>query len=447
MKDDVLTDLLKNSVFNKKVGNNDPEVRKAAIRTIFKVIEKVKISSLSIEQIKQIFDTLSISIRDYTLDKRGDIGCIVREETMSVYIDILHLIINEKKDLEEKVKTNPSLQDKIERVSSIISNIELATIISNILTQILQPNDRLRLRAGYVMQIITDQILPSLPSFEGRELIDSLFLNKPLRLKFKEFQDKFFDNYDVSLLDDKKFLAYNLNSDFVYFWNIPQCAYPYLTPLLRSDVFRPGILIGYLLSTSNTLEEKMIQYSMTALEEYLEEDDSNPLIVAQTSLKILSKHKKKEKFTICSFNILKIIFENHIVEFEGEFEKLALRLFRAIEVETRKTSSIQKLVHSGSLLTILLSAFENLTKDIYKTKIFPIIPRFLFSEFPIVRRAFSEEFYMFLITKGEELFDSNMLEGVSNTLMGLEFDDILTEEHESFEQVWNLMNEEYQPTK
>jgi hypothetical protein len=441
MKDGLISDLLSNAKINKKIRNNDPEIRKASLRTLFKIIEKTRVVTLTMEQVQVIFETLSLTIRDYTLDNRGDIGCIVREETMSVYIDLLHLMINEK----QHIQKDPSAKEDLEKINLIMSNLDLASIISNILTQILQPNDRLRLRAGYVMQILTDQILPSLPTFKDRDMINDLFLNKALRLKFKEFQDQFFDNYDVSLLDDKKFLAYNLNSDFVYFWNIPQCAYPYLSPLLRSDVFRQGILVGYLLSTSNTLEEKMIQYSMTAIEDFLSENGDNPLVVAQTSLKILSQHKKKEKFTICVFNVMKVIFENYITQFEGQFEKLALRLFRAIEVETRKTSSIQKLVHAGSLLTILLSAFENLTPELYMQKIKPMLPRFLFSEFPIVRKAFSEEFYMFLITKGDELFDSDMLETASEMLMSLTFDDILTEEHETFKSVWDLMNEANEP--
>ena len=434
----LIPQLLQNAVPNRKVGNNDPEIRKIALRTLFKVIQKTGLTLLSKEQVSAIFSTLSKSIRDYTLDNRGDIGCIVREEAMSVYLDLLNLIANHKRELEKQ--TDPTQTGQLAALSAIMAQIDLTSVVRDILTQILQPNDRLRLRAGYVLQILTDQVLPRFPGFQGKALIDSLFQNQVLRLKFKEFQDSFFDKYDVALLDDKKFLAYNQNTNFVYFWNIPQCAYPFLTPLLRNEHFRPGILVGFLLSTCDTLEDKMIEHAMSALEEYLEEDSSHPLILAKASLKILSQHKKKEKFTNSVFSILKVIYQNHLPVFDSEFEAMALRLFRAIDIETKKTNSLKKLVHAGSLLTVLLTVFENLTREIYLEKVRALIPRFLFSEYPVVRKAFSEEFYMFLITKGDELFDSEMLEQVSQLLIDLDFTDILTEEHEGFQSMWEMMD-------
>jgi hypothetical protein len=437
MRDDLLQDLLKNCVANRKIGNNDPEIRKASLRTVFKIVEKTGIVHMKKENIKEIFNTLSLSIKDYTLDKRGDIGCIVREESMNVYLDFLNLMVTEKQKLQENTsQTSPEFL----HISELINETDLKMVITGILTQILQPNDRLRLRAGYVLQVLTDQILPHFPDFPGKQTINDLFLNKVLRLKFKEFQDSFFQKYDVALLDDKKFLAYSKNTNFVYFWNIPECAYPHLSPLLRDPNFRQGILVGYLLSTCNSLEEKVIKFASKEIEGFITEDSANPLIIAKDSLKILSQNKKREKFTLTVFQVLSNIFGFHFPEFTEEVRELALRLFRAIDAETRKTSSIRKLVQAGSLLTVLLTAFEDLSVELYKEKIQKMLDRFLFSEFPRVRKAFSEEFYMFLMTKGAELFDEAMVETVSETLIELDFTDILTEEHESFQQLWELMN-------
>lgn len=431
MKDALLVDLLKNCVFNRKIGNNDPEVRKASLRTIFKMVEKIGLSQMTHENFGKIFDTQALSIKDYTLDKRGDIGCIVREETMNVYLDFLNLMVKEK----EEKKDDPQ---KI--ISELMDKVDLKKVISGILTQILHPNDRLRLRAGYVLQILTDQILPHFPEFDGKEVIDQLFLNKILRQKFKDFQDQFFEKYDVALLDNKKFLAYSKNTNFIYFWNIPECSYPHLSPLLRNEHFRRSILVGYLLSTCNSLEDKIIKFAMKEIDDFISEDLENPMIMAKDALKILSQNKKREKFTLTVFQVLTNIFSYHIHDFTEEIEALILRLFRAVDAETKKTSSIRKLIQAGSLLTVLLISFESLSVEFYKEKIQGMIPRFLFSEFPMVRKAFSEEFYMFLVARGDEIFDQDMVESTSQALIELDYTDLLTEEHDDFEQMWTLMN-------
>jgi hypothetical protein len=41
--------------------------------------------------IVRVFDLLARTIEDYTMDKRGDIGSIVREESMTVMIAIVRV--------------------------------------------------------------------------------------------------------------------------------------------------------------------------------------------------------------------------------------------------------------------------------------------------------------------------------------------------------------------
>ena len=50
-------------------------------------------------------------------------------------------------------------------------------------------------------------------------------------------------------------------------------------------------------------------------------------------------------------------------------------------------------------------ALDDLDKVNFKKEYVGLVESFLFSEFPFVRKIFTEEFYMFLTMKGEELFE------------------------------------------
>jgi len=46
---------------------------------------------LNEEIIEKIFDILAKTIEDYTMDKRGDIGSIVREQSMKTMLNIIKI--------------------------------------------------------------------------------------------------------------------------------------------------------------------------------------------------------------------------------------------------------------------------------------------------------------------------------------------------------------------
>ena len=413
--------LLANSLVNRKLGNNDPEVRRVSLRTLFKMIKKVGVQVLEPSDIQKISETLSKTIKDYTLDKRGDIGCIVREETLSFYLDFLSLVI-------------------LTNNHKLLEPMDLPQAMYNILTQILQPNDRLRLRAGYTMQILVDQLFPSLPNFEGKEILTQLFSNKQLRMKFKDHQDKYFDRYDVSIMDDKKFLAYNQNTNFVYFWNVPQCTYPYLAPLLKVPVYRRAVLSGYVLSYSSSIDS-INSHVIEVFTEFFNSDDGIPGQTIQDLLKILSEFKKKQKFSMGVFKIMDLIFREFISDFNEEVKAFSLRIIRAIDIETKNTKSLQKLTATGSLLISIISIYEDLSLELYLQKILPLVNRFLLSEYPIVTKNFSEQFYMFLITKGEDYYGAEMANQLAEMLSLLEWGLTKDPALENFAELWNSLND------
>lgn len=104
----------------------------------------------------RIFDILALTIEDYTMDKRGDIGSIVREQSMITMLQILRSYSQEK--------------DK----KWIITNEHVARMIGLILQQLNEKIDRVRLLAGSILQDYFDNLSDNF-EIPRREQLKSVF--------------------------------------------------------------------------------------------------------------------------------------------------------------------------------------------------------------------------------------------------------------------------------
>ena len=65
---------------------NDPEIRKFCVYSLGKICENLIETTLETQTLDKIYKTLIQTVNDYTIDKRGDIGLIIRDQTLdSVY--------------------------------------------------------------------------------------------------------------------------------------------------------------------------------------------------------------------------------------------------------------------------------------------------------------------------------------------------------------------------
>lgn len=120
--------------------NNDPEKRKYAIQSIEAMVREIGFANekLNEEVIDRIFSILGRTVEDYTMDKRGDIGSIVREESMSAMIHIVQIYCE---------ATNKKW---------IISDAIITKMIALFLQQLNEKIDRVRLLAGSLLQTFFD---------------------------------------------------------------------------------------------------------------------------------------------------------------------------------------------------------------------------------------------------------------------------------------------------
>ena len=88
--------------------------------------------------IRKIFDILATTIEDYTMDKRGDIGSIVREQSMTAMLHIIKVFVTTEAPLFK-------VEDDL-----------VARMIGVCLQQLSQKIDRVRLLAGSLLQDFFD---------------------------------------------------------------------------------------------------------------------------------------------------------------------------------------------------------------------------------------------------------------------------------------------------
>lgn len=92
LKDEVISTLIKNAI-PKKIEADDAETRKQAVRSLVTVVGKLGIKSISVEQRNSILDTIYSGFDDYAIDKRGDVGSWVRQESMIQLLKYVDLIV------------------------------------------------------------------------------------------------------------------------------------------------------------------------------------------------------------------------------------------------------------------------------------------------------------------------------------------------------------------
>jgi len=173
---------------------------------------------------------------DYTTDKRGDIGSMVREASMYSMANMLKL-------LAKKSKSSPDYPVKI-------SSETVSRCVCLILQQLVEKIDRTRLIAGSILQDLVDNSLSDLPSFAGVEKVKEIFNKENIQKLLQAEQDRLENNFSLSEeMKGKNFASISTQQTtfedvnlanmegFVYYWNLPHCVYPTIIPLLKAPEF------------------------------------------------------------------------------------------------------------------------------------------------------------------------------------------------------------------
>ena len=92
---ELIETLLKNCLPKGK-ESDDAETRRQAIKSLINVVKALGIDKIDREQLCDIIETFYKALDDYAVDRRGDVGSWVREETMQALTTFVTTMIEER---------------------------------------------------------------------------------------------------------------------------------------------------------------------------------------------------------------------------------------------------------------------------------------------------------------------------------------------------------------
>lgn len=326
--DAILGILKKNIEIAKKKTEDDPDLRNIALKGVRRVFQRVDRAVLTKERVDAMFERLVYCMEDYSVDRRGDIGSMVRETAMYGFLDVISLYAGEV--VEDQY--NPLMRENVTK------------IIGLLMQQLVEKIDRVRLIAGSILQVIFDKFGQLLVDFPHKQHLFGVFGNDYLRSKVKKDQERMENKFDVSLVDTS-FLDYDKNDSLVYFWDIPSCVFPLITPILSLPEYSYYILRGLCLSLGG-ITMSTSDNSLKAVDEYMNGYNGDKkklaMIVMENFFKILEKYKKKERFITPVFNTLAFFYKMNDFFSGTEFDEMHYKLVQIAHDELIDTKFSSK---------------------------------------------------------------------------------------------------------
>lgn len=345
--DAILQRLQQNCAIHKAKDLDDSETRKSAVTGLRQLVRKLGLSALTKPRFELVLECCYGLMEDYKVDRRGDVGSVVREKTMYCLLELVQKICTVK--IEESTRQN------------YLSPQTLAKIVGCLLQQLVEKIDRMRLVAGSILQTLFDSCSATLPDFPQKLELVSIFGGESLRERVKGDQSRIDVKFDISLVDTS-FLDYAQNENFVYFWNVPQCVFPLIMPLCAHESYTYFLLRGVSLSaggiTLSTHKE-----AVAAIINYIDTLDSADVgsraRVLDSFVTAMQKYRRNERFLTPLFNCLTYFFENdQAICFETLRESLH-KIAEILHYENMSTKKVAKLTAVAGLVcelakTILL---------------------------------------------------------------------------------------------
>lgn len=91
--DRVIETIMANCLLKNK-ENDDAETRKQSMKSLIQIVKTITIAKMPIEKRLTVLETFYKGFEDYAVDRRGDVGSWVRQESMSSLNEYLYLVIS-----------------------------------------------------------------------------------------------------------------------------------------------------------------------------------------------------------------------------------------------------------------------------------------------------------------------------------------------------------------
>ncbi|XP_050312705.1 tubulin-specific chaperone D [Anthonomus grandis grandis] len=252
--------------------------------------------------IAQFYSTLFEGLKDYSEDKRGDIGAWVREACVTG-LQVLTLLLTEK-------------------MPQILTSELMNKILSNVAQQAVEKIDRTRALAGKVFF--------------------SFIYNNP-RVPNIEYHDQ------LSLIFPKEECG-------ILNWNSGGSTFPKFVQLLRFSPFTYHVLLGLVCSVGG-LTESLVKKSGASLFTYLKEEEKSKGLkeikrICETVHTIFVDHQKCDRITVPMFRFLDKLIDSQCISgiIEDTGDDFTKRILKLVQMEIAGCRDIYKLMDGISLM-------------------------------------------------------------------------------------------------
>ncbi|ORX85382.1 ARM repeat-containing protein [Anaeromyces robustus] len=381
--DIIFNAITKICIYEENGTNNDVESRKYAIQALTNFALN---SNISNEQYNITMDLLFDGMKDYSIDNRGDIGSVVREQCMKSFEVIVPFGITKNFINDSSIYINvinELLQQCVEKINRI------RVVACKVLISLIWEND----------QKIPNNIIPNI------ELLEKAFKNGNVDFKYINTND----------------------------------LYNRLIPLIIIPEFRTSILTGLVVSVGG-ITESLVRDSSTPLLKFISELPKNNMTIndfLDSLLTIFSNYINDDRVTIPLLMVLELLLSSNSFE-KLEDQEYFVKIFENIKRVIFKSKNVKKLVPAIKTICGLLS--QNISEEL-KHNIMQRLLSYLVHPFPRIRKLTAEQFYLALLNienkKISLEFNENDLEFNDNDDDDddFEFDD----EDENIEQVKNVL--------
>lgn len=410
--DQILAVLEKNSEIIKKKGEDDPDLRNISVLGFKRLLQRLPRDVWTAKRAELVSNRLTYVMDDYTVDRRGDIGSLVREGGMYAWFQFLNLFTS---------SADPALDHPL-------NGELLVKIIGIFLQQLVEKIDRTRLVAGSILQAVFDRLGAKLPDFPHKEELTRLFSNSGLRERVKKDQDRVDVKFDISLIDTT-FLDYDKNESLIYFWDQPQCVFPLAVPLITLREYSRYILRGLTLSLGG-ITASTSDGCVKAVDEFVNSQTTNRLQLAQDLLNdfisIMAQYRRVERFMTPILHSLAFFYKAGELLHHATLEPLHLKVVEVLCDELLSTKYSTKLeagaeVFRGVLGALLSSSQRSQAENLEwlkQAKVLELMSHLLNHEFPVVAKKMSDVLFLALEAIGERLLPADKLEGLIEYISG-----------------------------
>ncbi|XP_076750514.1 tubulin folding cofactor D [Xylocopa sonorina] len=326
------------------------ESRKEAIHALIMVCQTlgVKQADKWSVYVSDLYNCYLLTLKEYTIDSRGDIGAWVREAAMTG----LHML------------TNLVSQAKL---FSVLNEDLMANIIGGIAQQAVERIDGIRAQAGIVFSALIHND-PPLPNIPYHEELKTIFPHDECKQNIE--------------------------------WRMESATFPRFIKMLSYPPYTMNLLRGIIFSVGG-LSESLVKYSSVSLFSYLQElDESELQSICHKILEIFEENYKNERMITSILAFLDRLLSSGCVQIvlDDCKNEVAERILKLLKREIKNTTNTKLIISSINVFCQLFQVHGPVAK-----RAFCQLSIFLCHKYKCIRKVAATKTYEALTLYGEEM--------------------------------------------